>query len=439
MSAIEIFSKDFLKFKRIGIALSGGLDSSVLLNVMANEPALKDRITALHVNHNITTDADRWEEFCSEQSRKLGIPFQSQKLNKIDNPSEDYLRSKRQEFFRRWGGDRDLIVTAHHLDDQVETILFRIFRGTGIKGIKGINKFSTIDGVNFFRPFLDIKKHDLKEYAIKNNIPWVEDESNEESNFSRNKIRNLILPSIRETWSSIDKAIIKLSKDADKSKQILDEIAQDDYTSKFSAHGLIKLAHINTLSKPRKENLIYYWLVNINGLKANFAQIDQIYTYLDRELVGHASFHFKTIEGESDVQIIINSKEIRIMKDDHKTKLPKDLNLEWNLKDHIKISSGELSVVESLGKGLSTRYVKEGAIIRARVGGERCKPYGRKKSQKIKNLFQEYDIPDWKREQIPLIYINDKIAAVGDLWVCEDFHTPAAEKGLSIVWKEIES
>ena len=439
MSAIEINSKDFLKFKRIGIALSGGLDSSVLLNVMANEPMLKDRITALHVNHNINTDADRWEEFCSEQSRKLGIPFQSLKLNKTDNPSEDYLRSKRQEFFRQWGGDQDLIVTAHHLDDQVETILFRIFRGTGIKGIKGINQFSTIDGVNFFRPFLDIKKHDLKEYALKNNIPWVEDDSNEESNFSRNKIRNLILPSIRETWSSIDKAIIKLSKDADKSKQILDEIAQDDYSSTFSTNGLIKLARINALSKPRKENLIYYWLVNINGLKANFAQIDQIYTYLDREQVGPASFHFKTIEGESGVQIIINSKEIRIMKDDHKTKLPKDLNLEWNLKDNIKISSGELSVVESLGKGLSTRYLKEGAIIRARVGGERCKPYGRKKSQKIKNLFQEYDIPDWKREQIPLIYINDKIAAVGDLWVCEDFHTPAAEKGLSIVWKEIES
>ena len=263
MSAIEINSKDFLKFKRIGIALSGGLDSSVLLNVMANEPMLKDRITALHVNHNINTDADRWEEFCSEQSRKLGIPFQSLKLNKTDNPSEDYLRSKRQEFFRQWGGDQDLIVTAHHLDDQVETILFRIFRGTGIKGIKGINQFSTIDGVNFFRPFLDIKKHDLKEYALKNNIPWVEDDSNEESNFSRNKIRNLILPSIRGTWSSIDKAIIKLSKDADKSKQILDEIAQDDYSSTFSTHGLIKLARINALSKPRKENLIYYWLVNI--------------------------------------------------------------------------------------------------------------------------------------------------------------------------------
>ena len=439
MSAIEINSKDFLKFKRIGIALSGGLDSSVLLNVMANEPMLKDRITALHVNHNINTDADRWEEFCSEQSRKLGIPFQSLKLNKTDNPSEDYLRSKRQEFFRQWGGDQDLIVTAHHLDDQVETILFRIFRGTGIKGIKGINQFSTIDGVNFFRPFLDIKKHDLKEYALKNNIPWVEDDSNEESNFSRNKIRNLILPGIRETWSSIDKSMIKLSKDADKSKQILDEIAQDDYSSTFSTHGLIKLPRINALSKPRKENLIYYWLVNINGLKANFAQMDQIYTYLDRELVGPASFHFKTIEGESGVQIIINTKEIRIMKDDHKTKLPKDLNLEWNLKDNIKISSGELSVVESLGKGLSTRYLKEGAIIRARVGGERCKPYGRKKSQKIKNLFQEYDIPDWKREQIPLIYINDKIAAVGDLWVCEDFHTPATENGLSIVWKEIES
>ena len=76
------------------------------------------------------------------------------------------------------------------------------------------------------------------------------------------------------------------------------------------------------------------------------------------------------------------------MKDDHKTKLPKDLNLEWNLKDNIKISSGELSVVESLGKGLSTRYLKEGAIIRARVGGERCKPYSRKKVKRLKIYFR---------------------------------------------------
>ena len=104
--------------------------------------------------------------------------------------------------------------------------------------------------------------------------------------------------------------------------------------------------------------------------------------------------------------------------------------------EKIEIPSGELSISESIGKGIDKKYLGSSALIKARVGGERCKPFGRNKSQKIKNLFQEFEIPDWKREYIPLIYINDKIAAVGDLWVCDEFHTNLNEKGISIIWNK---
>jgi tRNA(Ile)-lysidine synthase len=106
------------------------------------------------------------------------------------------------------------------------------------------------------------------------------------------------------------------------------------------------------------------------------------------------------------------------------------------LKDTLQIPSGKLSLSESYGKGLDTKYLDFGATIKARVGGERCKPYGRNKSQKIKNLFQEFEVPDWKRDYIPIIYINERIAAVGDLWVCEDFHTSLDKKGISIIWNQ---
>jgi tRNA(Ile)-lysidine synthase len=110
--------------------------------------------------------------------------------------------------------------------------------------------------------------------------------------------------------------------------------------------------------------------------------------------------------------------------------------LKWNLRDSINIPSGKLSLVESSGKGLDKKFLEHGATIKARVGGERCKPFGRHKSQKIKNLFQEFKIPDWKRDFIPLIYIDDRIAAVGDLWVCEEFHTSPDERGMSIIWNQ---
>ena len=113
--------------------------------------------------------------------------------------------------------------------------------------------------------------------------------------------------------------------------------------------------------------------------------------------------------------------------------------INWNLKEPINIPSGKLSVKESLGKGLDKQYIEKGAIIKARIGGEKCKPFGRNKSQKIKNLFQEFEVPDWKRDGIPIIYINERIAAVGDLWVCEEFHTSLHEKGVSIIWNQMIS
>ena len=106
------------------------------------------------------------------------------------------------------------------------------------------------------------------------------------------------------------------------------------------------------------------------------------------------------------------------------------------MKGTLQIPSGKLSSSESHGKGLDIKYLDCGATIKARVGGERCKPYGRNKSQKIKNLFQEFEVPDWKRDYIPIIYINERIAAVGDLWVCEDFHTSLDKKGISIIWNQ---
>ena len=116
--------------------------------------------------------------------------------------------------------------------------------------------------------------------------------------------------------------------------------------------------------------------------------------------------------------------------------MPRELNLSWNLEDCLDLPTGRLSVVESYGKGINIRFRSSGAIVKARNGGERCKPFGRDKSQKIKILFQEYEIPNWKRKNVPIIYINDEIAAVGDLWVCDAYHARDNEKGLSIIWEK---
>ena len=145
-------------FNKLGIAFSGGLDSSVLLKLISEQDIQKDRITALHVNHGINNDSDKWEEFCAQIAAGLGVNFRSWKLKDLDKISEDILRNKRHEVFKSWADHNDLIITGHHLDDHIETVLFRIFRGTGIKGLEGIKEISKVRGMNFYRPFWKIKK-----------------------------------------------------------------------------------------------------------------------------------------------------------------------------------------------------------------------------------------------------------------------------------------
>ena len=211
MAQFSIDTEYLESFSRIGVAFSGGLDSSVLLKVLSDYPESKNKITALHVNHGINEDSDSWEQFCKEKASELDIDFRSWRLDKLEKISEQFLRDKRYEIFEEWTNTNEVIVTGHHLDDQVETIMFRLFRGTGLKGLQGIKKFSTVGSINFYRPFLENTKEELHDYALKHKTDWIEDYSNKESYFSRNLIRNSIVPEVEKRWPHLHKSFNKLS------------------------------------------------------------------------------------------------------------------------------------------------------------------------------------------------------------------------------------
>ena len=436
MSELSL-DKGYLEgFDRIGIALSGGLDSTVLLRLIDEYPSIKEKCTALHINHRINEFSDEWEQLCKEKAAGLGINFESWALEDLQNISENSLREKRLEIFGKWSNENDLIMTGHHLNDQIETVFFRIFRGTGLTGLRGINKFSSVRNISFYRPFLDKKKEELLSYANEKELVWVEDPSNKEPHFSRNIIRNELLPKIKNHWPTIEKSIGKLIKEASKGEKILLEIAYHDFLKSKFSEEVLKIEELTELSIERQENLIKYWFKHVNKLRISPGQIDQILLSINRPTEGTSEFIIEQGVFNTNRKVILSSEEIRIINKEIEP-LPHDFCLNWNFKGTIEIPSGKLSVVESFGKGIDKKFVGSMAEIRARVGGERCKPFGRNRSQKIKNLFQEFEIPDWKRDSIPIIYLGQEIAAVGDLWVCQDFHTNKQENGLSIVWDRV--
>lgn len=437
MSLSDISLDKLEDFKRVGIAFSGGLDSSVLLSFIKENFIHKDKLYVLHINHGVHEDSDRWEAFCRDQAHKFNIKFKSWKLDKLPKSSEEILRNYRYSAFQEWAEKDDLIITAHHLDDQIETLLFRILRGTGINGLSGINKNSNYKELNIFRPFLDTKKDEIFSYAEKLKLEWIEDSSNNENQYSRNIIRNSIIPKLLERWPNLDKSLTHLSERAQKAQKIILEIAEEDHERMVKLNHYIDKAILTRLSDERQENLIHYWLSNVNNLRISSKQLNEINLAIKNPPQSSSSFDLYTKNGFLKFKIFITQKELNLVDVSSINNLPSGFEMTWNFQDLIKIPTGTLSTKEQKGKGLAKKYFCSEAVIRTREGGERCRPYGRDKSQKIKNLFQEYKIPDWKRDQIPLIYINEKIAAVGDLWVCDEFHADLDETGFSIVWDNV--
>ena len=249
-------------------------------------------------------------------------------------------------------------------------------------------------------------------------------------------IRNELMPKIISRWPSIGKSG-KLSAEAKWNQKILTEVAREDLDSIDASKEKINMNRLKSLSYERQKNAIVFWLNNENDFYVSSKFIFQILSSISKPSPESSCFIIHSDSLNTEIRIIVSSKEIRLLDQGSVRPFARKFKSQLGFKkSHKKIPSGELSTQESYGKGLDKKYLRDDVIVKARVGGERCKPFGRDKSQKIKNLFQEFEIPDWKRDSIPLIYINDQIAAVGDLWVCDEFHTNLDENGISIVWND---
>ena len=439
MGLLEEISFHYLigRFKRIGVAYSGGLDSTGLLHLLTQKIDCKENIHAIHINHSVSPHSDKWEEFCKSNAKKLGIQVSTYKLDKPINISEDNLRKIRYEKFNQWSLNNDIILTAHHADDQVETIFFRFLRGTGLKGLNGIPVWRKEGNIQFHRPLLGISKRDINEYAKFHKLKWVEDESNRDNNISRNFIRNKLLPKVKENWPNVQKSILHLSSEAIRTNKILKSLAEEDLKKISSNKTSYDLNRYLSLSTERAENLLYFLINYELGLEVSSNYLKEINKSLQNSNKLESIDFVLTGKGNGKLfKLKILDGEICILPEDVFYKLDSSYVSDWDLTSKLEIPSGSLEVRKVKGEGIDDLYLHQQIYVKGRSGGERCKPFGRNKSQKLKKLFQEYEIPSWQRDRLPLIYIGDRLAAVGDLWVCEEFHTKPDKNGIAIDWTD---
>ncbi|ACE86149.1 mesJ protein [Cellvibrio japonicus Ueda107] len=396
------------------VGFSGGLDSAVLLHALV-QLQLPVQICALHVNHQISPHADDWQAHCEALAARLGVAFYAEKVWVINRGKgiEDAARQARYHIFEQYLAPHDCVLTAHHADDQAETLLLRLMRGTGPRGLAAMAGKRPLGQGWLVRPLLSFSRKLLEDYARIHRLVWVDDESNTDLHYDRNYLRQQLLPLLQTRWPGFQRKWQQTAELCAANEQLLEELAQEDLgclDERAERLGRsISLDKWLAMSEARRRNLLRYWL-RIQHFavpeQLHWQQLQQQLTLAREDAQVHITW--------DQVSLRVYRQRLYVMPKHAKPGL-----LQWCTANQ---GAGRLRA------DLPT------LDIRLRQGGERCRPAGRSHSQTLKKLLQEAGIEPWLREQLPLVYSGEELVAVGDCWICDGFEAEEGQPGYRLQW-----
>jgi len=416
--------------KRLVIAFSGGLDSTVLLHALAvSRDAHGKSLLAVHVDHGLHEDSGRWGDHCDAIARSLDVEIERVAVDVMTDAgkgTEAAARTARYDVLQSLIQEGDWLLSAHHKDDQAETLLLNLMRGSGPSGLAGIGEVQPFAGGWLVRPLLPYSQSDLRNYATKHELNWVDDPSNEDRQFDRNFLRHEILPRLEERWPGVSGRLQQSAVLAGEAATMLDQLADDDLQALADRPDRLSLDALRALPSERQRNVIRY-VVRELGLPAPPAtQLRSILADL--------------LPAREDAQPLVQWKgaEVRRYRD-HVYVLPENkFGLEGvaiQLPDDgldLDAGMGELQLETGAAQGLTRAVVDAGLEVRYRCGGEEIKPAGQSHTRKLKKLLQDEGIVPWMRDRLPLLYSGGELVAVADLWLAS---AAAAEPGVAVRWK----
>jgi tRNA(Ile)-lysidine synthase len=418
---------------RFIVGFSGGMDSHALLHALVSLE-LPQSILALHVNHGISPNAKAWEAHCEAVCNALGVHFCAETVNVIRDGSglENAARQARYDLFARHIGYGDLLLLAHHADDQLETFFLRLLRGAGVRGLGGMPDWRTIGDGSLQRPWLACQQADLCAYAQAHELKWIEDESNADLQFDRNFLREEVLPQLHRRWPQAGASIARSMSWCGEADAVGDELAEIDYFACYPhperLGWSLALGYLCGLSRARRRNVLRLWLTRCGVTVPGHRILDAIQD--------------QSIEARTDASPQIAWGQWQCRRYQGRLyvmpRLPAiDTERVWQcgVGDVIHDACfGELSFAAAQGQGMRLETDRPLTIMFSREG-VRCRPVGRNHSQTLKKLFQAAAIPPWLRERTPLVYQDDQLLAVGDWWVCADAAVMDEEAGYLLQWE----
>ncbi|MCD8542323.1 MAG: tRNA lysidine(34) synthetase TilS [Gammaproteobacteria bacterium] len=403
----------------VWIAYSGGLDSTVLLHRLVQLRREQHfSLKAIHIHHGLNTQADAWQMHCQNTCQEWQVQCITHKINLSQETGniEARARTLRYAHFSSLLKENDILCTAHHQDDQAETFLLQLVRGAGPKGLSAMPAKVDLGQGKLQRPILQIQRDELLDYAIQHGLSWVDDESNQETRFSRNFIRHKILPILKQRWPSVTETMARSSQHCAESEALLNEYGSQLTTSCVNQDGRLRVSRLKSLTVIQQKLVLRYWLTEQHCCLPSDAQLrNALHIFLKAADDKNPMMRWENIEMRR------YRDELYIMHQAHFHDAQQVLS--WkNLSEPLVISSLglTLSVTKKLGDGINAAF-SESWEIRFR-----------QQNPALKKRFQYWGIPAWERSRIPLLYIENELAAVLGYQINKKFRPKKNEEGLYI-------
>lgn len=419
--------------KNYWIAYSGGLDSTVLL-ALCDELTKKQRINfrVIHVNHQLNAKANEWAHFARRVSQSYQFPFIEKTLTdtkKKNESIEEYARRGRHDIFATVLNEDDIILTAHHEEDQAETVLLQLLRGSGIKGLSAMPALKPLAKGYLGRPFLSCAKSEILAYAKEKALSWVEDDSNQNMAFSRNYLRHQVMPLLKSRFPKAAQLLSRTAANCALSEEVLAECLTLQKVN-GSKPNTLSISKLKALGSASCKMMLREWIRQQTNISPIHQAIDEI---------GKTIFASKS--DKMPLVIIQRNFAVRRYRDDiylgkcHEA-LPIREEYVWVLKEKCIIDNiGYLEASPSEDGDLPLSI--ERLFVRFLPPSEVINVLGRSRHS-LKKLFQEWGVPPWLRPKTPLIFLADELIAVPGYYCSNALKQHDAKLQLKIIFHKFE-
>lgn len=407
-SLIRDFIAQHEQVKTFWVGLSGGLDSQVLLALMnAMRTEQHCDVRAIHIHHGLSPNADAWAMHCKTTCQQYGMDYHEHRIqipHQKGDSLENAAREMRYAIFAEYLNPGDILLTAHHQDDQAETVLLQLLRGAGPKGLAGMPLLKPFAKGLHARPFLQVTRDQLQNYALTQQLQWVDDESNQDQSLTRNYIRHTILPTLRTRWPTAASMLARSAKHCADQQRVLDGLSQSLFANVLgSQQDTLSVERLLQLSDEEQRCVLRSWIHAAGYPLPNTKKLATI-----QHSVLKAAWDRSPCVAWGQVQLRRFRDDLHLMQ----SLMPFDSqwHAHWDLQGPLSLpDKRQLFTAPSTNGGLSPDIHE--ITVRYRQGGEKVDFPGRGRLT-LKNLFQEWRVLPWERDRIPLLYVGECLVAV---------------------------